>query len=64
VTQAEEALRIVRERYAEGMAVMVELLGAEAARTTARAGRAAAARDAALAEAALGLATGTGPATR
>ena len=58
LSQAEDALRIVRERYAEGMAVMVELLAAEAARTAALASRAAAARDLALAIAALDLATG------
>ncbi len=56
--QADEALRVVRERYTEGMAVMVELLGAEAARTSARGNRAAATRDLALARAALDLATG------
>ena len=55
---AEEALRIVRERYGEGMAVMVELLGAEAAHTAALGARAAAAHDLALADAALDLATG------
>jgi outer membrane protein len=56
--QAEEALRVVKERYAEGMAVMVELLGAEAARTSAQGNKAAATRDLALARAALDLATG------
>ena len=56
--QADEALRVVRERYTEGMAVMVELLGAEAARTSARGNQAAATRDLALARAALDLATG------
>jgi outer membrane protein TolC len=55
---AEEALRIVRERYGEGMAVMVELLGAEAAHTASRGARAAAVHDLALADAALDLATG------
>ena len=55
---SEEALRIVRERYGEGMAVMVELLAAEAAHTTALGARAAAAHDLALADAALDLATG------
>lgn len=58
LAQADEALRIVRERYSEGMAVMVELLGAEAARTAALGNRAAAARDLALASAALDLASG------
>jgi outer membrane protein TolC len=55
---ADEALRIVRDRYAEGMAVMVELLGAEASGTGARGNRAAASRDLALAAAALDLAVG------
>jgi outer membrane protein TolC len=55
---AEEALRIVRERYAEGMAVMVELLGAEAARTQAQGSRAGAERDLALASASLDMAMG------
>ncbi|HEU4401641.1 MAG TPA: TolC family protein [Candidatus Polarisedimenticolia bacterium] len=58
--QAEEALRIVRERYGEGMAVIVELLGAEAARTAAQGNRVGAVRDLALAHAALSLATGRG----
>lgn len=57
LARAEEALRIVQERYDEGLAVIVELLGAEAARTRARASRAAAARDLALAQAALDLAS-------
>ncbi len=56
--QSDEALRIVRERYSEGMAVIVELLGAEAASTAAKGSRAASARDQALAAAALDLATG------
>lgn len=55
---AEEALRIVRERYGEGMAVMVELLGAEAAHTAALGNRAHAAHDLALARAAVDLASG------
>jgi outer membrane protein TolC len=55
---AEEALRIVRERYGEGMAVMVELLGAESAHTAARGNRVQAVRDLALARAAVDLATG------
>ena len=58
LAQADEALRIVRERYGEGMAVMVELLGAEAARTQSQGARAAAARDLAVAQAALDLAVG------
>jgi outer membrane protein TolC len=58
LSQAGEALRIVRERYAEGMAVMVELLGAEAALTSAKGNRASATRDLALARAGLDLATG------
>jgi outer membrane protein len=56
--QAEEALRVVKERYGEGMAVMVELLGAEAARTSAQGSKAAATRDLVLARAALDLASG------
>ncbi len=58
---ADEALRIVRERYQEGMAVMVELLGAEAARTSARGSRASAARDLAVARASSELAAGRPP---
>jgi outer membrane protein len=58
LSQSEEALRIVRDRYDEGMAVMVELLGAEAARTAVQGNRAAAIRDLALGNAALDLATG------
>jgi len=57
IGQSEEALRIVRERYTEGMAMMVELLGSEAARTSAQGSRAMAARDLALARAALDLAS-------
>ena len=57
IGQSEEALRIVRERYTEGMAMMVELLGSEAARTSAQGTRALAARDLALARAALDLAS-------
>ncbi|MBZ5639253.1 MAG: TolC family protein [Acidobacteriia bacterium] len=60
LSQAEEALRIVRDRYDEGMAAMVELLGAEAARTAAQGSRASAARDLALGTAALDLVTGRG----
>ena len=56
--QADEALRVVRERYTEGIAVMVELLGSEAARTSAQGNRAMAVRDLALARATLNLATG------
>jgi outer membrane protein TolC len=55
--QSEEALRIVRERYAEGMAMMVELLGSEESRTSAQGSRVVAARDLALARAALDLAS-------
>lgn len=56
--QAEEALRVLRDRYSEGVAVMVELLGSEAARTSAQGSKAMATRDLALARAALALATG------
>ena len=58
VGQARESLRIVRERYSEGMAVMVELLAAEAALTQAEASEVEARRAAFLARAALDLATG------
>ncbi len=57
IEQSEEALRIVRERYAEGMAMMVELLGSEESRTSAQGSRVVAARDLALARAALDLAS-------
>jgi outer membrane protein TolC len=53
-----EALRIVRERYAEGLATMVELLGAEASATQARAAKAQAARDLAVSRLAFDLAAG------
>ncbi len=55
---AREALRIVRERYAEGMAVMVELLSSEVALTQAEASHVDARRSVALARAAVDLATG------
>ncbi|HEX6851733.1 MAG TPA: TolC family protein [Candidatus Polarisedimenticolaceae bacterium] len=55
---AEEALRIVKDRYAEGLAVMVELLGAEAARTASLAELASAEHDLALARAAHDFAAG------
>ena len=48
---AAEALRIVRERYEEGLTVITELLGAEAALTQARGARAQAAHDLAVAQA-------------
>jgi len=53
-----EALRIVRERYGEGMAVMVELLAAEAAYTRAQADHVMAEGDVWLTRAALDLASG------
>jgi len=56
--QAAEALRIVRERYSEGIAVMVELLGAEAAHTRAQVVQARARAELALAQARLDLASG------
>jgi outer membrane protein TolC len=56
--RAEEALRIVRDRYGEGMAVMVELLGAEAAFTQAQANHVMAEGDVWLTRAALDLASG------
>jgi len=54
-------LRIVRERYGEGMAVMVELLAAEAAHTKARADRVAAVGELRVALAGLDLASGARP---
>ena len=59
--QGQEALRIVRERYSEGMAVMVELLAAEAAYTRTQVDRAAAVAELALAMARLDLASGVRP---
>jgi outer membrane protein len=56
---AAEALRIVRERYDEGLAVMTELLGAEAALTQARSSQALSAHDLALARARVEFAAGT-----
>jgi outer membrane protein TolC len=59
--QSAEALRIVRDRYGEGMAVMVELLAAEAAHTKAQADHAAAEGDLRVAQAGLDLASGARP---
>ncbi len=56
--RAGEALRIVRERYGEGLAMIVELLGAEAAFTQAQANHAAAVSELWLAQASLDLASG------
>ena len=56
--QADEALRIVRERYSEGMAVMVELLGAETAHTWAKANHVLAMSDVAVADVGLDLVLG------
>jgi len=53
-----EVLRIVRERYGEGLATIVELLGAEAATTQARASKAQASRDLAVSRLAFELAAG------
>jgi len=53
-----EALRIVRERYGEGLATIVELLGVEASATQARASKAQAARDLAVSRLAFELAAG------
>ena len=53
-----EVQRIVRERYAEGLATIVELLGAEASATQARASKAQAARDLAVSRLAFDLAAG------
>jgi outer membrane protein TolC len=62
LSRSREALRIVRERYGEGMALMVELLAAEAAETQARATLVSARGEWWLAQAALDLATGRTPA--
>jgi outer membrane protein TolC len=51
VKTAAEALRIVRERYEEGLTVITELLGAEAALTQARGTREQATHDLAVAQA-------------
>jgi outer membrane protein TolC len=53
-----EALRIVRERYGEGLATIVELLGVEASATQARASKAQATRDLAVSGLAFDLAAG------
>ena len=58
VSLSQEALRIVRERYGEGLAMIVELLGAEASATGARAARAQASRDLAVSRLAVELAAG------
>ena len=58
VDLAQAALRIVRDRYEEGLAVVVELLSAEAARTGAQAELASAEHDLALARASLDFASG------
>lgn len=58
VDLAAEALRIVRERYGEGMALIVELIAAESAHTAALGSRAESAHDLALARAAVDLASG------
>jgi len=63
-SRAEEALRIVRERYGEGLAVIVELLGTEAAFTRAQANHAQAVSELWLAEASLDLASGADPLVR
>jgi len=59
--RAEEALRIVRERYGEGLTVIVELLGTEAAFTKAQANHVQAVSELWLAQASLDLASGTDP---
>jgi outer membrane protein TolC len=63
-SRAEEALRIVRERYGEGLALIVELLGTEAAFTRAQANHAQAVSELWLAEASLDLASGADPLVR
>ncbi len=55
---AEESLRIVRDRYGEGLTTLVELLDAETALTRARTRELSALRDAWLTDAALQLAAG------
>ena len=57
-TLSREVLRIVRERYGEGLATIVELLGAEASTTQARASKAQATRDLAVSRLAFELAAG------
>jgi outer membrane protein TolC len=56
--QSEEALRILRDRYSEGMAVIVELLGAEVAHTRAKANHVLALGDVAMADVGLDLVLG------
>ena len=60
VFEAEESLRIVRERYAEGMTTAIELIDSEAALTRSKGRRAAALHDREIARAALDLAMGGG----
>lgn len=59
VELAEESLRIVRDRYAEGLTMLVDLLDTETALTRARSHEIAARRDLVLSDATLRLATGT-----
>jgi outer membrane protein TolC len=58
VDLATESLRIVRDRYGEGLTTLVELLDAETALTRSRVRRVAAERDLLIADASLRLATG------
>lgn len=58
VAQAEESLTLLKDRYAEGLALLNQVLDAEAALTAARQRRAAAAADVRIAEAALDRARG------
>lgn len=60
VEQAAESEQITRERYANGLALLTQLLDAETALTTARQRRAAAAADLLIADAALDKALGYG----
>ena len=55
---ADESLRIVRDRYGEGLTTLVELLDAETALTRSRVRRVASERDLLIADATLRLATG------
>ncbi len=58
LTLSREVLRIVRERYGEGLGTIVELLGAEASTTQASASKAQATRDLAVSRLAFELAAG------
>ena len=59
VVQAQESLQIAQDRYAEGLALLTQVLDAESALTGARQRRVAAATDYQVAVAALARARGT-----